>query len=416
MRSKTRKTKNENPAVREKSAYARPNAIKRHKYQGIIFPIRLSGDLMVVRQSSFDDLRKEEEGRRYVRKLTQKQLDIIEFIRRDYYQAYIADRLKISRAYVNQTVNSLLKFGLIKQKTCSPLQKKSLTYEPTKRLDIYLSQSELMPSQYTLCIPHHIKFKYPLLEMTGELNRDGWKFSKNRSVFIRSWKPKGNERLLFNVNLGDNTISIQYQGKSLIASRVEHTKVVAQSITEATQIIASEIGKGVEIFLREQKSSGCQIKVGQPKQIDRTHYAFESELAKEMVKNGQQSQLEGVYVDNSPEGQGKEKVGDIEMRDPIKANSVDQGLRNAMNIDKIVRKEIGQALPAAMKEFNKSLEPMNENISQVMAMLQGSITVAQQNDNILKFFSKIMNEMQDMRSEYADMKRKYELAMKGGKP
>lgn len=361
---------------------------------------------MVIRQSSFDDLQKEEEGRRYVSKLTQKQLDIISFIRRDYYQAYIADRLKISRAYVNQTVNSLLKFGLIKQKTCSPLQKKSLTYEPTKRLDTYLSQSELMPSQYTLCIPHHIKFKYPLLEMTGDLNRDGWKFSKNRSVFIRSWKPKGNERLLFNVNLGDNTISIQYQGRSLIASRVEHTKVVAQSITEATQIIASEIGKGIEIFLREQKNAGCQIRVGQPKQIDKTHYAFESELAKEMVRNGQQSQLEGVYVDNSPEGQGKETVGDIEMRDPIKANSVDQGLRNAMNIDKIVRKEIGQALPEAMKEFNRALDPIYESQNQVMAMIQGGITMQQQYQQMQNFMTKVLDEVATLRQENAEFRKR----------
>jgi hypothetical protein len=46
-----------------------------------------------------------------------------------------------------------------------------------------------------------------------------------------------------------------------------------------------------------------------------------------------------------------------------------------------------------------------------MAMMQGSITTAKQNDNILKFFSKIMDEMQGMRLEYADMKRKYEATM-----
>lgn len=361
---------------------------------------------MVVRQSSFDDLQKEEDGRRFVSKLTEKQLDIIEFIKRDYYQAYIAKRLKISRAYVNQTVNSLLKFGLIKQKTCSPLQKKSLTYEPTKRLENYLSQSALMPSQYTLCIPHHIKFKYPIHGITGEVNKDGWKMSsKNRSIFINSWQPKGAERHLFNVDLGDNTISIQYQGKSLIASRVNHSKVVAQSITEATQIIATEIGKGVEIFLREQASMGCQIRVGQPKQIDKTHYAFESELAKEMVRNGQQSQLEGIYVDNSPEGQGNVAVGDIEMRDPLKANSVDRGLRNAMNIDKIVRKEIGAALPEAMKEFNRALDPIHESQSQVMAMIQGGITIQQQYNQMVNFMTNALNEMSAMRQEIEELRK-----------
>jgi hypothetical protein len=361
---------------------------------------------MVVRQSTFDNLREEEEGRRFVQKLTQKQLDIISFIERDYYQAYIANRLKISRTYVNQTVTSLLKYKLIKQKTCSPLQKKSLTYETTKRLKTYLSQATQMPSQYTLCIPHHIKFKYPILGIKGIPNRDGWKFSKNRSIYIRSWQPKGNERSLYHVNLDENTISIQYQGKSLIASRVEHTQVIAQSISEATQIIASEIGKGVEIFLREQAGMGCKIEVGQPKQIDKTHYAFESELAKEMVRNGQQSQLEGVYVDNSPEGQGKEKVGDIEMRDPVRANRVDRGLLNAINIDKIVRKEIGQALPEAMKAFNDALDPINQNVIRANAMLQGGITISQQYENMLNFMTKVLDEMQSLRQENAEFRKK----------
>ena len=39
-------------------------------------------------------------------------------------------------------------------------------------------------------------------------------------------------------------------------------------------------------------------------------------------------------------------------------------------------------------------------------MLQGSITTAQQNDNILKFLSKIMDEMQSIRLENQQLKAK----------
>ncbi len=366
---------------------------------------------MAVRQATFDNLQQEEEARLFVKKLTPKQIDIITFLKQDYYQSYIAKRLKISRTYVNQTVSDLLKYQLIKQKTCSPLQKKSLIYETTKRLDLYLSQNQTMTGNYTLCIPHHIKFKYPVLNVKGTLNCEGWKFSGARSIFIKSWKPKGWTGYLFNVNLGENTISISFTGKSIVASRVEHNHVIAQTVVEATQIIASEIGKGVETFVREQLGMGCKIQLGQPKQIDKTHLSFESEIAKEAFEEGGQLSIPGISIDTSPKGQGRPTAADIETRNPMIAKQVDLGLRNAMNIDSIVKREIGAAMPQALAEFNKSLEPLNENVSQVMAMMQGSITTAQQNDNILKFFSKVMEEMQSMRLEYADMKRKYESAM-----
>lgn len=363
---------------------------------------------MAVRQATFDNLQQEEEARSYVNKLTQKQLDIITFLNQDYYQSYIAKRLKISRTYVNQTINTLLKYQLIKQKTCSPLQKKSLTYESTKRLNIYLNQANLMPGNYTLCIPHHIKFKYPVLDVKGEINREGWKFSKSRSVFIRSWKPKGNERFLFHVNLDENTIGIEFQGKSIIAYRIEHTQVIAQTVKEATTIIASEIGKGVEIFIREQVGMGCKIHLGQPKQIDRTHYAFESEIAKEVFEQGGQTQLEDLTIDTSPKGQGRPRAGDIETRNPIVANRVDQGLRKAMNIDSIVKKEIGEAIPEALKEFQKSLDPISQNVSQVMAMVQGGITISQQYEQMVNFMTKVLDELQENRRENAELKKKME--------
>lgn len=367
---------------------------------------------MAVRQTTFDNLQQEEEARRFIKKLTQKQLDIIKFIEQDFYQSYIAKRLKISRTYVNQTVNSLLKYQLIKQKTFSPLQKKSLTYELTNKLKNNLKQSETLPSSYTLCIPHHIKFKYPVLNIQGDLGKDGWKFSRARSIFIRSWKPKGNERFLFHVNLDQHTIGIEFHGKSIVAYRIEHNQVFAQTVEEATTIIASEIGKGVETFIREQVSAGCKIQLGQPKQIDKTHYAFESEIAKEMFKKGEQVQLEGVWIDNSPEGQGRQNVGDIETRNPIVANNVDKGLRNAMNIDTIVKREIGAAMPQALKEFNRSLEPMNENISQVMAMVQGGITMTQQYQQMQNFMTKVLDEIQSVRNENADLKKQMQ-SMKG---
>jgi DNA-binding MarR family transcriptional regulator len=367
---------------------------------------------LTVRQSTFDNLQAEEEARRFVRKLTQKQLDIISFLEQDYYQSYIAKRLKISRTYVNQTVTALLKHQLIKQKTFSPLQKKSLTYELTKKLKIYLDQSAIPSSNYTLCIPHHIKFKYPVLAYQGEPNREGWKFSKNRSIFIKSWQPKGNERLLFHVNLAEHTIGVEFHGKSIVAYRIEHTRVIAQTTEEATTIIASEIGKGVETFVREQLESGCKIQLGQPKQIDKTHYAFESEIAKEMFKAGGQSQLEGIYIDTSPEGQGRQNAGDIETRNPVLANSVDKGLRNAMNIDTIVKREIGAAMPQAMIAFNKALDPIYENVNQVMAMVQGGITMQRQYQQMQNFMTKVLDEIQSVRMENAELKKQM-VTMKG---
>jgi hypothetical protein len=76
------------------------------------------------------------------------------------------------------------------------------------------------------------------------------------------------------------------------------------------------------------------------------------------------------------------------------------------NVSAAVDKAITPAVPAALEEMNGKLGGLGDGLQQVQAMLQGSITTAQQNDNILKFLSKIMDEMQQIRLENADLKRR----------
>ena len=367
---------------------------------------------MAIRQATFDDLQKEESTRSFVQNLTPKQLDIITFLGEGLYQSYVAKRLKISRAYVNITVSDLLKHQLIKQQTFSPLQKKSLTYELTEKLKSLLNQSKSLPSSYTLCIPHHIKFKYPVQAIKNELNKDGWKFSKSRSIFIKSWEPKGREALLYHVNVGDNTIGVEYHGKSLVAYRIEHKEVMAQTVEEATHIIAQEIGKGVEIFVREQSAQNCMVSLGQPILITEPHYAFESEIVKKVIASGQQAQLNlagtGISVDLSPERNGVLGIGHVETKNPVLANKVDLGLRNAIDLKGIVQREIGSAMPKAMDEFNKALDPLTGNLMRIEALIQGGTTIQNQYQQMIHLLTRTLDEMALIREENANLKKKME--------
>jgi hypothetical protein len=240
--------------------------------------------------------------------------------------------------------------------------------------------------------------------MQNQLSRDGWKFSKSRSIYVRAWKPKGTERLLYHVNLGEHTIGVEFHGKSIVAYRIEHSHILAESIEEATQIISSEIGKGVETFLREQESMNCRITLGQPQQIDKTHYAFESVIAKQAIIAGQQIKLEGVYIDNSPQGQGRGSNGDIETKNPSIATSIDNGLRNAMNIPQIINREIGQAIPQAMLEFAKQLNPLKMEIETLNAHIHAGQTIQYQVNQMLTLMASQMKEITDLKTEISKLK------------
>jgi hypothetical protein len=63
-----------------------------------------------------------------------------------------------------------------------------------------------------------------------------------------------------------------------------------------------------------------------------------------------------------------------------------------------------EAIPDALKDLGKIGE-IGENVLQVQAMLQGSITQQQMLENVTKMVSSVLLEMQAIRLENAELKR-----------
>ena len=379
---------------------------------------------MAERQATFDDLA----AVQYVRSLNATQINIIRLLEQGQYQAQVARRLNKSRSYVCQVVGKLESYGLIvarriafthKGKThtiasTDPFQNRATGYIVTPRLQNLLAQNPNKDGSYTLCIPHHIKIKIPILDQNRPLVTAGWRQSRARSILVRSWKPRGPERHLFHVQTVGGTVGIEYHGKSLVAYRVERTHLMAADVDEATTLAAAQIQDGVARFVEEQGWFGVRLTLGTPTIIDKPHFAFASKAARKVLDAGHQLTTPGIYCDNSLAHHGRPDAGEIETTDPILADQIDRGLRNALNIEPIVERSVARGMveqsKAILDGFCQQLDPIQQTLGSiyetantVLAHVQGGTTLEYQFTQIVTLLTHTLNEIKDLRGRVADL-------------
>ena len=379
---------------------------------------------MAERQATFDDLA----AVQYVRSLNATQINIIRLLEQGQYQAQVARRLNKSRSYVCQVVGKLESYGLIVARriafthkgkthtvaTNDPLQNRATGYIVTPRLQNLLAQNPNKDGSYTLCIPHHIKIKIPILDQNRPLVTAGWRQSRARSILVRSWKPRGPERHLFHVQTVGGTVGIEYHGKSLVAYRVERTHLMAADVDEATTLAAAQIQDGVARFVEEQGWFGVRLTLGTPTIIDKPHFAFASKAARKVLDAGHQLTTPGIYCDNSLAHHGRPDAGEIETTDPILADQIDRGLRNALNIEPIVERSVARGMveqsKAILDGFCQQLDPIQQTLGSiyetantVLAHVQGGTTLEYQFTQIVTLLTHTLNEMKELRARVADL-------------
>ena len=379
---------------------------------------------MAERQATFDDLA----AVQYVRSLNATQINIIRLLEQGQYQAQVARRLNKSRSYVCQVVGKLESYGLIVARriafthkgkthtiaTTDPLQNRATGYIVTPRLQNLLAQNPHKDGSYTLCIPHHLKIKIPILDQTQPLVTAGWRQSRARSILVRSWKPRGPERHLFHVQTVGGTVGIEYHGKSLVAYRVERTHLMAADVEEATALAAAQIQDGVARFVEEQGWFGVRLTLGTPQIIDKPHFAFASKTARTVLDAGHQLTTPGIYCDDSLAHHGRPDAGEIETTDPILADQIDRGLRNALNIEPIVERSVARGMVEQSKTildgFCQQLDPIQQTLGSiyetantVLAHVQGGTTLEYQFTQIVTLLTHTLNEIKDLRGRVADL-------------
>ena len=382
---------------------------------------------MTDKQTTFEDL----SAIQYVRSLNATQIDIIRFLELGDYQAHIALRLKKSRSYVCQVVRKLESYGLVIARrltfthngtthtvaTDDPLQGRATGYVVTPKLQALLAQNPKKDGSYTLCIPHHIKIKIPILKQNKDLVTAGWRQSRARAVLVRSWRPRGPERHLFHVETTGGSIGVEYHGSSLVAYRVERTHLLAADVGEATTLAAAQIQDGVARFVEEQGWFGVQLSLGSPTIISKPHFAFASKSAKKVVDAGHPLTTPGVYCDDSLASHGRPDAGEIETTDPILADQIDRGLRNAINIVPIVEQTLARGMVEQSKTildgFCEQLDPIRqmttsiyETANTVLAHVQGGTTLEYQFTQIVTLLSHTLNEIKTLQARVADLEDK----------
>ena len=379
---------------------------------------------MAERQATFDDLA----AVQYVRSLNATQINIIRLLEQGQYQAQVARQLNKSRSYVCQVVGKLESYGLIVARrltfvhkgkthtiaTTDPLQGRATGYIVTPRLQNLLAQNPHKDGSYTLCIPHHLKIKIPILDQNQPLVTAGWRQSRARAILVRSWKPRGPERHLFHVQTVGGTVGVEYHGKSLVAYRVERTHLMAADVDEATTLAAAQIQDGVARFVEEQGWFGVRLTLGTPQIIDKPHFAFASKTARTVLDAGHQLTTPGIYCDDSLAHHGRPDAGEIETTDPILADQIDRGLRNALNIEPIVERSVARGMVEQSKTildgFCQQLDPIQQTLGSiyetantVLAHVQGGTTLEYQFTQIVTLLTHTLNEIKDLRGRVADL-------------
>lgn len=376
-----------------------------------------------------------------VKNLTPNQVNIVRFLERGYYQSYIADRLHLTRQYINKTVRLLEAHKLIIPNeisfdwqtrrngavqtvrktiaTSDPLHGRAKTYKITAQLKSLLDVHPFKEGSFTLFTPHHQKYKYPVLARKSALDTEAWKRTRVRSIYIKSWYPKGRECHLWHINTQHGTIGVEYHGKSIIAYRIEKSNVMAESIEEADQMIAAFVHEGVLIWTGEQNASAAGIQLGSPKLITTTHYATESKEMKKLMEDGKTLNVPGMFSDNSPEEQGNPEVGHIETTNRAVADVVDRGLRNAANIENIVQREVETAMKGANQQFAREiaamLDPLHQEIGVVQAHVQGGSTLQHKFNELVTLLTISMKQREEDRDQIAALRKEIE-SLKAEKP
>ena len=346
----------------------------------------------------------------YVKGLSATQISIVRLLKDGYYEAMAARQLHISRSTVNKLVKALEKRNLISPNrfslawrgktkeiaTGDPLAGRAATWNVSDTLDRYIEQNPFASGAITLCMPHNIRPKYPILSQRGEPDMNQAHHSRSRSIFIKSWKSKGPLRHQWHVTTREAVVSVELHPKVLIASRVNRTHIPAASREEATMIAVAQVQKGVDIWLREQGWNGYEVRLGSPSNVGPYHFAFPSDMAKKMLVMGGQITLPGVFADRSPEEHGM-AFAEIETYSPAIADAVDRGLRNAANLNE----EVGKAVASSIQD---TLGPLAETVSSIEAHLMGGTTIQYQYQQLVGLLAANMQKMQAMEEEMRILK------------
>lgn len=300
----------------------------------------------------------------------------------------------MSRSFVSQTTTLLEKYNLIKKQ--SPSNYNSF-YEISPELKAQLAKDGV--PEFTHCDTHYVKRKYRILHKSGEVSKD------KRAGYLKSWKMHGwtGHKFWYPGGAGQLRIALDVRPKSIVAYCDARQKVIARSIPEAEDIIRMSIHNAVQRFIRCQAKFGVHIEIDEiGQQITPTHYAFPMPEGHPVMAGGIKSIDE--WTDGSPQTHGEPGRVEYETTNRTKATALSEAIDKVMMVESLVKDGIREAMPEAMKDFEKAFAPLKEEIGSVMAYVQSGMTAQNQLQQLTFLVAKQLADNHALKEELARVK------------
>lgn len=344
-------------------------------------------------QLTFDEINKAQ----VVHNLTARQRTILSFIEQQVPKAIIARRLSLSEARISQIVKELESVGIIRSVETHPSKdgKRQYThfYELAPDAKTHLTGEKSLP--LTTFHVHHIGMKYRITRQSGSISED----QRITGHKPKIWKPKPGAK---------NRYAFFYPGKSgyphvtiyihirTIVVWVDKGQIIpAASLQDAERLGDLAIQAAIDNFIDKQNQFRVHIETDSGAIMGKRHYGG---MIREDHPNMQKALAEGLnckgwHADKSPDDKIP-GMGEVETYDIERAT----GLENVINMAPELVK-----LPDLIRD---TINPLNTEVSQVKAMIQGGITMQQQYEQMVNLLTKTLTEMSEMRKELMELRRK----------
>lgn len=241
----------------------------------------------------------------------------------DHTQSQIAERLKVSRQYVNSFVQKLLSKHLIRRSVRTPSNYNAY-YELIPHLAKQIDD-EIPNVHYSECRVHNIRLKYTIVSQSREVSSD------KRTGYFLSWQMRGGIRHKFIIPArcaGLPDITIDVHPNTIVAYPNAEQAVYAESIDEAEKTIIQAVHEAVHEFLNRQNLFGCKISIENPaiagKLISKIHYA--QKLLKDSPFARTQTCLPDFWIDNSLDNHGESEYAEFETDNKAAASALDRSV------------------------------------------------------------------------------------------
>lgn len=246
-----------------------------------------------------------------------------------------------------------------------------------------LAQGEV--PQLTSCRVHHIGVKYRITRQSDKPSED------KRTGFNRRWEPKGWIKRAYwypgRAGLPSVTLYLNVKQVEIWVDKGQH--ITAASIQDAERLGDEAIAKAREQFIAAQQGFGVYFATDSGKMIGDRHYGF-SHL------DGTKAAQQGVTLDHWWEDKSVKEVEphliELETKKKDFATELDRTIQLSKDLE---------GLPDLIKQ---TISPLTQDIQQIKAIAQGSITKSQEESALMRYISTLMAEVAELRKEVKELR------------